>query len=233
MLQIEVTHGQSEVEKFEGIDFVIHTRPSANVSAAGDVRTYCTDTRCEGMAPVFTSPRSLAENIHATLAPGVRAMVGNAGCELTFRHVFRKPSQNVQAMLQWAKQAYKIVGAQLILAPMDFDIIHDVMTGGKLLDWSARHGVPLVIFCGYRFLFPEHAFGHIRDVCARIPMSCSGNPYRFPYQEVSETIKRSGAQIWTGAGFTEGLQAGVLRKAEQFGMAGVLTSRNAWGQQSG
>lgn len=120
------------------------------------------------------------------------------------------------------------MNTQLVLAPMDYDLIHDVMTGGKFLAWAARNRVPLLIFCAYRFLFPEDAFEHIKQVCRHYPMRAFRNPYRFPYQEISEALKQSGGEVWTGTGFHEGLAAGALEKAEQFGFGAVLTSREAW-----
>jgi hypothetical protein len=102
------------------------------------------------------------------------------------------------------------------------------MTGGRLLAWAADHRVPLAIFCGFRFLFPEDAFSSIRKACEQSPMRAYKNPYHLPYREVSEAIRHSGAEVWTGAGFHEGLAAGVLEKAEQFGMAAVVTTQEAW-----
>ncbi len=224
----EMTGSGSQVEARDGIDCVLHTNPNADVTVPGDVRTYCTERRCEGMPPVVTQPESLREDIIATLKPGVRAMLGNAGCELTFRHITPGPEENVRAMLCWAEEAYGIIGEQLVLAPMDYDLIHDVMTGGRLLDWAAKHHVPLLIFCGYRFLFPENAFSHIEMVCARMPMNDWSNPYQYPYLEVFQAIQRSGAEIWTGTGFHEGLEAGVLEKAKAFGFSAVLTTRESW-----
>ena len=224
-----MTHAGSQVEASDGIDCVIHTNPDADVTVSGNLRTYCTERRCEGMPRVITHPEALKDQIAATLKPGVRAMIGNAGCELTFRHITPRPKENVRAMLSWAEEAYKIVGEQLVLAPMDYDLIHDVMTGGRLLDWSAKNRVPLLIFCGYRFLFSENAFEHIRTVCARMPMNDWKNPYhQHQYREISQAIKRSGAEVWTGAGFHEGLATGALEKAEEFGYAVVFTSRESW-----
>ena len=150
-----LTHHSSEILADDGMDFALHTNPAADVASPGSVRTYCTEERCEGMPPVMTSPKSLKEHIVATLRPGVRAMVGNAGCELTFRHITPRTKENVPHMLRWADAAYELLGAQLVLAPMDFDIIHDVRTGGRLLTWAAVHHVPLAVFCGYRFLRPD------------------------------------------------------------------------------
>lgn len=218
----------SEIHVGNGIDFAIHASSNADVTTPDSIRTYCTENRCEGMPPVMTSPYSLADRIRATIRPEVRAMVGNAGCELTFRHIVSSGRRNVHYMLRWAEAAYELLGAQLVLAPMDFDLIDDVKTGGRLLAWAAERHVPLAVFCGFRFLFPEDAFPHIREFCKRIPMRVPGNPYRFPYREVSEAIRRSKAEVWTGAGFSEGLAAGVLDKAETFGLAAVFTTQKAW-----
>lgn len=228
LLRGVLTYDSSEILVDENMDFAIHTNPGVDVVSPGSVRTYCTEERCEKMPPVVTSPELLKDRIHATLRPGVRAMVGNAGSELTFRHITQRARKNVQHMLCWAEAAYELLGSQLVLAPMDFDIIHDVNTGGHLLAWAAKHHVPLAVFCGYRFLFPEDAFSHIREFCTRVPMRGQGNPYDYPYQEVSEAIRRSGADVWTGSGYHEGLAAGVLEKAERFGLAAVFTTQVAW-----
>jgi hypothetical protein len=111
---------------------------------------------------------------------------------------------------------------------MDYDLIHDVMTGSRLLAWAAAHRTPLAIFCGFRFLFPADAFSHIRQVCARHPMRKSLNPYRYPYAQIANAIRQSRAELWTGAGFHEGLAAGVLEKATAFGFAAVFTAREGW-----
>ncbi len=224
----EMTHASLPDDNWDGVTFAIHTNPDADVSQPGDVRTYCTERRCEGMPRVITSPDSLREQIAATLKPGVRAMLGNAGCELTFRHITKKPHANVRAMLLWAEEAYSLVGEQLVLSPMDYDLIHDVMTGGRLLAWAAAHRTPLAIFCGYRFLFPEDAFTHIRQVCARHPMQGFCNPYRYPYTQVAHAISHSRAELWTGTGFHEGLAVGAMEKAADFGFAIVFTTREAW-----
>ncbi len=228
LLRGEMTHAGLQAENREDIDFVIHTNPDADVTRPGNVRTYCTERRCEGMPPVVTRPESLRDQTIATLKPGVRAMLGNAGCELTFRHITPRPKTNVRAMLCWAEEAYGIIGEQLVLVPMDYDLIHDVMTGGRLLKWAAKHRVPLLVFCGYRFLFPEDAFEHICQVCARFPMRASRNPFSYPYTEVSEAVRQSGAEVWTGAGFHKGLIAGAMDKAKEFGFTAVLTTREAW-----
>ncbi len=233
LLRGETTQALSQAPRRDGIDFAVHTNPDAEVTVSDDVRTYCTERRCRGMPRVITHPETLREPIRTTLRPGVRAMVGNAGCELTFRHLTSQPAKNVLAMLHWAEAAYELVGHPLVLAPMDYDLIHDVMTGGRLLEWAARHRVPLAIFCGYRFLFQEDAFEHMREVCRHHPMKYFRNPYHYPYQEISEAIRTSGAEVWIGAGSHEGLAAGVLEKAEKFGLAAVFTSRDAWAEIGG
>lgn len=227
MYRIEMIAGQ-HVTPYDGCDFRVFLSPTTDEAGKGDVRTYCTETRCDGMPSIVTSPRELRMHLVETLKPGVRAFVGNAGCELTFRHVFGEPERNVQEMLRWSQEAFELIGPQLVLAPMDYDLIHDVMTGGALLAWAAHHHVPLAVFCGYRFFFPEDAFSHIKATCAQHPMNNFHNPYCYPYTEVSRAIRDSGAELWTGAGFVEGMRAGAVRKAEEFGFAGVLTSREAW-----
>lgn len=43
-----------DAAKREGIDFVVNTNPTADVRVPGNVCTYCTETRCEGMPPMMT-----------------------------------------------------------------------------------------------------------------------------------------------------------------------------------
>jgi len=102
------------------------------------------------------------------------------------------------------------------------------MTGRRLLEWAAAHRVPLAIFCGYRFLFRSDAFAHIRQVAAQHPFNQAGNPFEYPFTEISDAIRSSHAQVWTGAGFHEGLEAGTIARAERFGFSGVLTTKAAW-----
>lgn len=176
----------------------------------------------------MTSPYSLADHIRATIRPGVRALVGNNGAELTFRHIVGRGRRNIRLMIAWAEAAYTLLGVQLVLAPMDEDLIDDVQTGGHLLAWAGAHRVPLAKHCGFRFLFPEDAFPPDHKLCPNDGLLIPGNPYRFPYREISEAIRRSGAEVWTGAGCADGLMAGVLDKAEEFGMAAVFTTQDAW-----
>ncbi|MEN6449891.1 MAG: hypothetical protein ABFC96_05305 [Thermoguttaceae bacterium] len=223
-----LSHGRCEIIAADGIDFVMHAADIVDVVTPGNVRTYCTDPLCSGMAPVMSSPASMADQIRATIRPGVRAMVGNAGPELTFRHIVSRGVRNVHYMLRWADAAYELLGPQMVLAPMEFDLVDDVRVGGRLLAWAAEHRVPLAIFCGFRFLFREDAFDHIREVAAAMPMEAPGNPYRYPYAEISDAIRRTGAEVWTGVGYAEGLAAGAIELAEQFGMSAVFTTQEAW-----
>ena len=228
MLKIELNPNPEDLWKEAAFGIYIDPQQGHLVTTSADVRTYCTDPRCDGMARVMTSPASLAEEIRATLAPGVRAMIGNAGCELTFRHIFRRPPQNIESILCWAEAALAIVKDRLVLAPMDYDLVHDIKTGGRLLAWAAAQRIPLAVFCGYRFLFRGDEFSHLQQVNAKYPFYLYGNRYRYPFTEVSEAIRSSHAEVWTGAGFTGGLEAGALQRAEQFGFAGVMTTKDAW-----
>jgi len=227
MLLIEMNPNLKE--RWPKADFGLSTGPVSSGFVKNDICTFCTARNCETPPKVLSSPISLAESIRSTLPDGVRAMVGNAGCELTFRHMFgSRASKNIRHILRWAKSAYSILGERLVLAPMDFDLLHDVMTGGRLLAWAAANKVPLVIFCGYRFVFQEDEFEHIKLYSKRYDFGSFGNPYKYPFGEISDAIKASGAEVWTGAGFEGGLLAGVLEKAERFGFGGVLTTRPAW-----
>ena len=210
-------------------DFALCTTPQASTLQEGDVGTYCTARNCETPPKLMVWPTILSATIESTLPQGARAMIGNAGCELTFRHIFgRNAKRNIQHIIQWAKRSYGILGSRLVLASMDYDLIHDVMTGCKLLRWSVFHKIPLVIFCGYRFLFHGDEFEHIKKYSHRYQISDFGNPYQYPFREVSDAIYKSGAELWAGAGFEGGLQAGSIEKAERFGFKGVLTTRAAW-----
>ena len=229
MLRIEMNTAPDD--RWDGADLAIQTDPSNSSLDVGDVRTFCSEVSCEHANPALSLPRFLEPSIHAFVNQhdGMRAMVGNAGCELTYRHLYnRNPRRNIRAILRWANWAYKLLSHRLVLAPMDLDLIHDAMTGRRLLDWAAFTRVPLVIFCGYRFLFREDEFDHIRKVAAQHPFNQARNPYVYPYTEVSDAIRRSHATVWTGAGFDEGLRAGSIHKAERFGFSGVLTSKAAW-----
>jgi hypothetical protein len=226
--QIELTHGDEQRSPGPGLDFVIHTSRTLDVTLPGQIRTYATfDLRPRPR--VLTSPKSLEVHIRETLRPGVRAFIGNAGIELTFRNIFRRrPEENVRHMLIWAQEAYEIVGDRLVLGPMDFDLMQDAMFDAPLMRWAAEHHVPLAVFCGYRFLFPEDAFSHIRNVCAQFPLNVWWTDYRYPYEEVSRLIKQTGVEVWTGAGRDQGLAAGVLERAAAFGISGVFTERRFW-----
>lgn len=218
-------------DRWKGADLAIHTDPSSQAVQARDVRTFCSELSPERANPLLALPRWLEPALldFASVDDGTRAMVGNAGSELTFRHLYgRNARRNILTMLRWATWAYKLIGERLVLAPMDMDLIHDAMSGRRLLDWAAAHSVPLVIFCGYRLLFRDDEFAHIHQVAAQYPFDQAGNPFVYPYTEVSDAIKDSHAEVWTGVGFEEGLRAGAMGRAEQFGFCGVLTSKAAW-----
>ena len=219
----------AEGDRWEGADFAVFSRMEEREYQAGDVRTYCSGEFCNSPEATLELPTWLESKIQSTLQPGVRALIGNAGCELTFRQIHcENAEENVKAMLRWAEWAYGLVGKRLVLGPMDFDLIHDVMTGARLLGWAAAHGVPLAVFCGYRFLFSEDAFPEIERVSASYSFALFGNPYRYPFAEVSDAIRESGAEAWTGAGFADGLRWGVFERAREFGFSGVLTTKEAW-----
>lgn len=55
-----------------------------------------------------------------------------------------------------------------------------------------------------------------------------GNPYRYPFGEVSSAVRQSGATVWIGAGFDGGLRAGAWEKAQTFGFSGIFTTKLAW-----
>lgn len=229
VFKIELTHGGKQLAPLDGTDFVIHTSPGLVVDLPGQVRTYTTDNRAEGMTPVVTSPYDLADKIRDTMRPGVRAFIGNCGAELTFRHCFGPLRVNMRYLLNWANEAYELVGDRLVLGPVDYDILQDVVCGGQLMRWAAERNVPLAIFCGYRFLFPPDAFPHIRWACEHYPINkVSWTHYRYPYLELSRLVRLTGVEIWTGAGTYQGLAAGALERAAAFGMRGVFTDRGGW-----
>lgn len=240
MLRIEMNPDAQD--RWRDADFALSTDPDWRQAAPGDVVTFCSERSCEQPDPGLQFPATLAGQIQTWAAsespadthPAVRAMVGNAGCELTYRHIHgRGAKRNVDAMLRWAYRAFALLGDRLVLAPMDFDLIHDVMTGGRLLAWSAKRAVPLLVFCGYRFLFDADAFEHISTVSRSYPFESFGNPYRFPFDEVSDALRASGACVWTGAGYVEGIRQGAVEKAGKFGFSGVVTAKAAWAVGAG
>jgi hypothetical protein len=227
MLRIELN--PTPGNRWQDADFAVHTSPTVAGWLPGDVGTYCTPGNCEQPSMTPTTPVTLKHAIESTLGDGVKAMIGNAGCELTFRHICGcNAKRNIRFILNWANCAYDILGPRLVLAPMDFDVIQDVMSGHRLLSWAARNHVPLVIFCGYRFLFKGDEFEHIAICSRQHSFSHFANPYKYPFREISDAIHDSGAEVWTGAGFAEGLAAGALESAQRFGFNGVLTSKAAW-----
>ena len=54
------------------------------------------------------------------------------------------------------------------------------------------------------------------------------HPHRYPYHGIRTAIRDTGIEMWTGAGYAEGLRAGSLEKADRFGFQGVLSTRDAW-----
>ena len=226
MLRIELWPNMAN--RWVHADFAVLALNDGQGLAKGDVRVFSVGNS-EKPAHSLTLPSSLKEMIKNGLAKDIRAMVGNTGCELTFRHRYGcAAKKNIRHILRWAEDAYVATDGKLVLAPMDFDLIHDVMTYGRLLRWAAQRNVPLAIFCGYRFLFEADAFEHIKEVSKRYDFGSFGNPYTYPFREISDAIKTSGAEVWTGVGYAEGLQAGAIDKAEQFGFRGVMTKKKAW-----
>lgn len=219
-------------DRWSGADFALFTREGVKYALEGDVVTYCTWPYCERVTKLMRWPEALEDTIHKTLPKNTRAMVGNSGCEVTFRHVSRgSAKKNIKYMLRWATRAYRLVGSRLVLAPMDVDLAQDVWTGGNLLRWAAAFKVPLMIFCGYRLLFQGDEFKHLRWVSKKYDFPSMGNPYEYPFDAVGEAVRNSGAEVWTGVGYDGGLANESVEKAEQFGFRGVLTTRSAWEKQ--
>ena len=227
MLRIEID--PKEADRWDGADFGLFCQMEDHACRANDVRTYCSDPSCNSPNPTLELPTWLEARIRETLEPDVRALIGNAGCELTYRHVHGADAdKNAAAMLAWAEWAYSLVGERLVLGPMDFDIIHDVMTGARLLRWAGARGVPLAVFCGYRLLFPANAFDELARVDKLYPFADFGIRDQYPFDQVSDAIKASGAEVWTGAGFADGLRQGVIERAGASGLSGVMTGKGAW-----
>lgn len=230
MLKIELNPAGEE--HWASADFALHTAPGHRCVIPDDVGTFQSTNSCEQPDRALALPVRLLRELNQfviTQAFSCRAMVGNAGCELTFRHRFGNDARrNIHHILKWAEQAIGILGSRLVLAPMDLDLIHDVATDCQLLNWAARAHVPLAIFCGYRFLFPADAFVHIRQVANIHPWPPEIDPFGYPYAAIADAIQRSGAEVWTGAGFDEGLNANALELAKRFGFKGVLTTPSAW-----
>ena len=154
-------------------------------------------------------------------------LMGNAGPELTYRHMLDS-YDNITKMIEWAEWAYSLVGDKLVLVPIDFDIVIDAILHGKFMTWCAQHKVSLLVLCGYRFLFPNDAFPMISGVSKNYPFEDYG--WRFPetFNYVSEVVKGTGVDMWTGAGHFEGLTHGVVEKAGAFGFTGVATYGPIW-----
>lgn len=229
MYKIELNPSADPMERMSDANFAIRTANDSRGLQSNDVMGFYTCASCSDPVRFRTTPTKIAGDIIEQLPKDIRAMIGNMGCEVSFRHVVdNEVFLNTELMLDWAKKSFGIIGQRLVLGPTDMDIIQDVMTGGRLLEWAGTHKVPLAIFCGYRFLFEEDAFEEIRKYSKEIPFAMCHNPYDLPYEEISHAIRSTGAEVWTGAGFHEGLLNGTMQKAEKFGFKGVLTTKAAW-----
>lgn len=106
-----------------------------------------------------------------------------------------------------------------------------------LLSWCAGKQVPVILWIGFRFLFPDDPKdpSYVEEVSWIKPhgvkidkkFSWKGQSV-FPHDDIRTSVKRSGVEIWTGAGWADGLKHGSLAKAEAFGFKGVLTSAASW-----
>jgi hypothetical protein len=181
-------------------------------------------------------PRSsLLKRSEVLAGNGYRVALGNhfAG-ELSFRFFpamrrsshFFDAKKNSNLILSWARAGYAAIGQNLVLAPMPLDLIQDMTLDAPLMHWAGEHRVPLLIWCGFRFLFRRDAFDGIQRSFRRWPWP--KNPYRMPYNEISVMIGRTNAEMWTGAGLEEGIKHKVVDRAAKFGFAGVMTSKKAW-----
>ena len=194
----------------------------------GDVRPLFAENHMRG-APDLVFPHQLIAESRK-IPRSQRICLGNFLCELTFRGFYGfNPNLNVHYMMKWAKWGYKFCkNHRMVLSPMDFDVIHDVMTGARFLKWCGKKGVTLIIMCGYRFLYRQDEFHHIQVAEKCYPFKNWGNPYDLPYKEVSDAIKASKVFAIIGGGFDDGLNHRVISKARDFGFQGVVTSRWAW-----
>lgn len=194
-------------------------------------------------------PDYLKPIIKKAVDDGYRVLVGNRLCkwgamELTYRiacgrysrssrrwfRTNRDTDKRVSAWLcQWGMQCYEVAGDKLVLAPIDFEICSDVKLGSPFLKWAATYKVPLAIFTGFRFLFHHNApVPSVRDIQGKYPWDGGAPAYRYPFREVSEAFKTIVVEAWTGVGFSHGLNAGSLAKAEEFGFRGGFTISDEW-----
>lgn len=163
-----------------------------------------------------------------------RVLIGNVGCELTFRDMYPiEHVKNVREMLKWAKWAYSLLGDRLVLAPMDFDIIHDVLYGGKFLRWAAYYKVLVVVFCGFRYFYRADESELMIRLQKEFPFEGFGNVYQYPFHAVKDILRNVSGEVWTGGGGAcgkegYGLRKDVMRRAEEFGFQGVVTTLEAW-----
>ena len=100
--------------------------------------------------------------------------------------------------MHWADEAYAIMGNRLLLAPMDIDLLHDASFDGPLMQWAAVRKVPLAIFCGFRFLFPEDAFSEIDTISKKYPFPFDCAETRRLVAKLATLIQQTGVEIWTG-----------------------------------
>ena len=188
-----------------------------------------------GLDKITEPPRHIADDIRRLIdAYGCLVCVGNAGPELLMHHaVSTDAERNISALLGFADWAFSIAGARLALSPMFFPIVFDLKTGGRLLRWAASHNVPLIWYWGWRLLYPPDEQGEILAANGSAgdkhqQIEYDWQPYKHPYDEISGGIRETGVEVWTGAGFSMGLERGSLIRAQAFGYKGVMTYAGMW-----
>jgi len=187
-----------------------------------------------GLPPRTTDlPHQIDDEIRrAADALPARLLIGNDCTELLFHHACSIDAKaNVDNLIRWADWCYGLVGSRAVFAPLFLGLVFDYAQGSRFLSWLSDHKVPIVLFSGWRLLLdPKTLVGRHADEVMGYDQfyDYDWHPHRYPYAELSAAIKETGAEVWTGAGYVEGLRAGTLAKAVAFGMSGVVTNRCAW-----
>ena len=191
----------------------------------------------DGLGPDFVNFDSAFEDELRELAKRWlgRICVSNEHGELTCRNAVGPwhDCMNSEAMRSFAEQAFSIVGDRLVLSPIPYDLCQDVKCGAGLMRWCAERNVPLLMYCGFWFLLTDAEKRMNKSWDKYIPMAFVGKSgwiFERPFTEISDAIKETGVEAWSGVGWVDGLRLGMVRRLEDFGFKGVMTSRAHWNE---
>ena len=180
-------------------------------------------------------PTEIADDIREIIDTyGCRVCVGNDGAELLMHHAAGPDAEkNVTALLAFADWAYSVAGERLTLSPMFFPIVFDLLTGSRFLWWAASHRVPLVWYWGWRTLHAPEDVTRILEATGSAGddwqnLKRDWNKHAYPYDAIRDAIRETGVEVWTGAGFSTGLERGTMNRAEGFGYDGVFAHAGTW-----